>query len=191
MKTGKEDLRVKYTKVMLKKALIELMQENPISKISVKLLCEKADINRSTFYAHYTDQYDLLKQLEREIINEFEKYLSEEDFSKQTSQTFQALNQILAYTAKNSELFKVLLSENGDSGFQREIMHLAQQKTITALRDDQRIEPRTSEYLQYFIVTGALSILQKWLQDGMVESPEAMTELTSNLLYKGLSAFYH
>lgn len=190
MKTEKVDLRVKYTKMLLKKALVELMKDNPISKISVKLLCEMAEINRSTFYAHYTDQYDLLKQLEQEVIAELQKHLAEDDFSKQTAQSIQALNQILVYIAKNADIFKTLLSENGDSGFQREIMLLAQQKTISALQNDRRIDPRTSEYLQSFIVTGALSILQRWLQDGMVESAETMTELISKLLYKGLSAFY-
>jgi AcrR family transcriptional regulator len=190
MKTEKTDRRVKYTKILLKKSLVELMREHPISKISVKILCEEADINRSTFYAHYTDQYDLLKQLEQEVITELEKHISNDDFSKQTAQTVQALNQILAYIAKNDDLFKILLSENGDSSFQKEIMLLAQQKTISALQNDQHIDPRTSEYLQCFVTTGALSIIQKWLREGMVESTETMSELASNLLYKGISAFY-
>ncbi|WP_286946022.1 TetR/AcrR family transcriptional regulator [Acetobacterium sp. UBA5834] len=43
---------------------MELMETRPISKISVKMICETADINRSTFYAHYADQYALLTQLE-------------------------------------------------------------------------------------------------------------------------------
>ena len=190
MKTEKIDRRVKYTKMLLKKSLVDLMRELPISKISVKLLCDAADINRSTFYAHYTDQYDLLKQLEQEVIAELEKHISKDAFTKQTAQTVKALNQILDYIAKNTDLFKVLLSENGNSTFQREIMLLAQQKTIRALQSDQRIDPRTSEYLQCFATTGALSIMQKWLQDGMVEPTEKMSELASKLLFKGLSAFY-
>jgi hypothetical protein len=44
--------------------------------------------------------------------------------------------------------------------------------------------------LQCFAVTGALSIVQKWLQDGIIESTEKMSELTSKLIYKGVSAFY-
>jgi AcrR family transcriptional regulator len=190
METEKLDRRVKFTKTLLKNSLVELMRKYPISKISVKLLCETADINRSTFYAHYTDQYDLLKQLEQEVILDLGKYISKDDFFKQTSQTTQALNQIMVYIAKNADLFKILLSENGDSTFQREIMLLAQQKTISDLKSDKHMDPRTSEYLQCFVTKGALSILQKWLQDDMVESPESMSELASKLLYKGLSAFY-
>lgn len=190
MKTEKIDRRVKYTKMLLKESLVELMREYPISKVSVKFLCEAADINRSTFYAHYTDQYDLLRQLGQEVVAELKKHISKDDFSKQTEQTVQALNRILEYISRNADLFKILLSENGDSSFQREIMLLSQQETISNIRNDQNIDTRTSEYLQCFVVTGALSIVQKWLQDGMTESTEQMTEIVSKLLYKGISAFY-
>jgi len=190
MKTEKIDRRVKYTKILLKNSLIELMREKPISKISVKMLCEAADINRSTFYAHYADQYDLLKQLEQEVVAELKKYITKDVFSKQTAQTVQSMGQILDYIAKNADLFKILLSENGDSSFHREIMFLAQQKIISDIINDPGIDQRISEYLQYFAVSGALSIVQKWLQDGIVESTEKMSELTSKLIYDGVSAFY-
>lgn len=190
MRTGKIDRRVKYTKMLLEKSLVELMQENPISKISVKMLCETADINRSTFYAHYTDQYDLLKQLEQEVVAELKKYISKETFSKQTVHTLQLMSQILDYIASNAALFKVLLSENGNSTFHRDIMGIVQQKVISDIHNNAGIDGRTSEYLQCFAVTGALSIIQKWLQDGIVESTERMSELTSKLLYNGISAFY-
>jgi AcrR family transcriptional regulator len=190
MKIEKIDRRVKYTKMLLKQSLVDLMRDNPISKVSVKMLCEAADINRSTFYAHYSDQYDLLKQIEQEVIAEFGKNITKHSFHKHNPETVQGLNEILIYIAKNAELFKVLLSENGDSNFQRELMLLAQQKTISELRNDQSIDARTSEYLQSFVVTGALNVVQKWLQDGMSESTEKMAEITSKLLYNGLSGFY-
>ena len=61
MKELKMDRKTRYTRMVLQDSLIELMKEKPISKITIKELCEKADINRTTFYAHYTDQYDLLR----------------------------------------------------------------------------------------------------------------------------------
>ncbi|KNY25831.1 TetR/AcrR family transcriptional regulator [Pseudobacteroides cellulosolvens] len=190
MKSEKADQRVKITKMLLKKSLVELMRENPISKISVKMLCEAADINRSTFYAHYTDQYDLLKQLEQEVISELKKHLSNDAFSKHTEQTAQAMSQILDYIAKNADLFKTLLSENGNSNFHREIMSLAQQKTISDIHNNPSIDESTSKYLQCFAVTGALSIVQKWLQDGITEPTEKMSELISKIIFKGVSGFY-
>jgi hypothetical protein len=97
--------------------------------------------------------------------------------------------QILEYAKENSELFKALLSEHGDLAFQKDIMLLAQQKTISEIRSIQNVEARTSEYLQLFVITGALSVVEKWLQDGMLESTQKMAEICSKLLFKGLSGF--
>ncbi len=189
MKTEKIDRRVKYTTLLLKESLIKLMKNYSISKISVKMLCEDADINRSTFYAHYNDQFDLLRQLEQEVITEFENYIDMHTMTDPVD-TVAILKQLLEYAAKNVDLFRVLLSENGDSEFQRDILSLAQRQIISNLKSDQSLDPRTSEYLQRFIIAGALEILQKWIQDGTVESTQQMAELLSKLLFQGVSSFF-
>ncbi len=189
MKTEKMDRRVKYTTLLLKGSLIKLMKNYSISKISVKMLCEDADINRSTFYAHYNDQFDLLRQLEQEVITEFENYIDMHTMTDPVD-TVAILKQLLEYAAKNVDLFRVLLSENGDSEFQRDILSLAQRQIISNLKSDQSLDPRTSEYLQRFIIAGALEILQKWIQDGTVESTQQMAELLSKLLFQGVSSFF-
>ena len=67
METKRDDRRTQYSKRVIREALFELMQEKPLNKITVKELCERADVNRSTFYAYYTDIYDL----DRKLIKEF------------------------------------------------------------------------------------------------------------------------
>jgi AcrR family transcriptional regulator len=190
MKTEKIDRRIKYTNLLLRESLISLMQTTPISKISVKILCESADINRSTFYAHYTDPYDLLRKLEQEVIAEVNEYIDTQETSEQSEFATQILKQVLEYAGKNSGLLKVLLSENNDSKFQEDIMTLAQQKIIEDVRNNQNLDPRISEYLQCFIISGALKIIEKWLQDGMTETPQKMAELISKLLFQGISPFF-
>ncbi|EGD48492.1 TetR/AcrR family transcriptional regulator [Ruminiclostridium papyrosolvens DSM 2782] len=185
MKIEKIDRRVKYTNLLLKESIIELLKTKHISKVSVKMLCNTADINRSTFYAHYADQYDLLEKLEQEVMTNLKEYINHVK-----NEPSQVLNQVLEYAAKDAELFKVLLSENCGSAFQRDFMSLSQQKIISKVKDDHSIDVRTSEYLQCFILSGALEIFKKWLHDGMVESPEQMAELISKLLFQGTSFFY-
>ena len=69
MEQKRDDRRTQYSKRVIKESLFQLMQEKPINTITVKELCERADVNRSTFYAYYTDIYDL----DRKIIKEFFK----------------------------------------------------------------------------------------------------------------------
>ena len=55
--------RTEMTKLLFRTALIELMQVKPFHKITVKEICEQADLNRTTFYLHYTDQTQLLNDI--------------------------------------------------------------------------------------------------------------------------------
>jgi len=184
----KIDHRVRLTKQLIRESLIELMREMPISRISVKKLCEAADINRSTFYAHYDNPYDLLSQIQKDTISELAEYLSHDIISGQPELSIQVLSKILEYAKENSELFKVLLSKNGDFTFQSDIMRLAQERTIDDLRK-KNLGKRTTEYLQLFITTGAINVIEKWMQDGMPESTQEIAELCLTLLYKGLSGY--
>ena len=56
----KKDLRVIKTQNLLYNTLLELLKSSPFEEIKVSDICDKALINRSTFYAHYSDKYELL-----------------------------------------------------------------------------------------------------------------------------------
>ena len=56
----KTDLRIVKTNKALYEALLLLMKEKTFEEIKISDLCQKALINRSTFYAHYNDKYELL-----------------------------------------------------------------------------------------------------------------------------------
>lgn len=71
----KSDARVRYTKHVLKKSLLTLLKEKPINKITVKEVCELAELNRATFYTHYTDCFALMEDIEQELIDAFEESL--------------------------------------------------------------------------------------------------------------------
>ena len=62
------DRRVRKTRGQLRQGLVRLMREKSIQDITVKELCEKAWINKSTFYAHYTDLYDLSDRVEAGVV---------------------------------------------------------------------------------------------------------------------------
>ena len=79
----KTDRRILKTKRVLRESLLYLLKEQPIQKISVSLLCEKSDINRSTFYTYYSSPMDLLESIEDEILNTLEEDMIQ--FEKENS----------------------------------------------------------------------------------------------------------
>lgn len=190
MEQKKEDRRVRLTKRAIRESLVELMQERPISKISVKMICEAADINRSTFYAHYTDQYDLLKKTQQEVMEGFSQQILGLTLAGQAEETVPLLLQILEYARSNAALFRVLLSESGDASFQSGLVYIAQQKTLQEIREDKRLDKKTAAYLEAFAISGYVSIIRKWLDDGCTDEPEPLARLMTKLLFEGIMNVY-
>lgn len=64
------DNRVRYTKMVLQQALLQILSGKNIDRVTVKELCEKAGVNRGTFYLHYSTPNDLLREIEQQFIDE-------------------------------------------------------------------------------------------------------------------------
>ena len=72
-----ENQRVRLSKMLLKNALITLLNEKPLEKITIYELCAKAQLNRVTFYKYYGSQYDLLTDIENDCFHKLEEILSD------------------------------------------------------------------------------------------------------------------
>ena len=94
------DLRIEKTKNCIINAFIELRSRKELEKITVKELCEKAQVNKSTFYTHYHDIYDLSEQLENDLVTSLMEELNHPK------------NVIENPTAFTRELFEGCLSKN-------------------------------------------------------------------------------
>ena len=79
-----KDYRVRVTKMLIRKEFTQLLKEKPVQSITVRELCERTGINRSTFYNHYQDVYDLLEQIENEMLGETQR-APEKHFSRKRS----------------------------------------------------------------------------------------------------------
>ena len=104
MKPKLEDRRVRRTKKLLKESFIELMSEKQIKDITVKDLTEHADLNRGTFYLHYLDIYDLLNQLEDEVIENVSMMIQDFNFRNSNQSTYLLLEQLFEYIYDNKHI---------------------------------------------------------------------------------------
>lgn len=176
MKGSVKDRRVLRTKRMIRDALACLLTERSFESISVKDLIEKADINRSTFYIHYRDKYDLLERSADEIIKRIEelghKIVQVELNSTNIEEI--ALNnmKLLEYVHKNSSLIKVLLGPKGDLSFQFKLRNMIRESYCVQLKNKTGV--LLVEYISAYIASAHLGALQQWLENGMKESPKEM-----------------
>jgi AcrR family transcriptional regulator len=181
MGSGKDDRRVKYTKMVLKESFINLLERKDISQISIKEICEDADINRATFYAHYSDQYDLFRKIENELLDNINAQLAEIDQINNNVNAVILAEKIFEYIKENAKLCKLLLSDRGDFSFQKQIMMLVYDKIITELTDNNKITKEDAEYVYSFTITGCVGIVQKWLDDDMKKSAHFMADMVIKL----------
>lgn len=176
MRSEKVDRRVKYTKMVLKESFIKLLEKKDISQISVKEICEDADINRATFYAHYNDQYDLMKKTQDELLENIEAYLAVYTHNDLAVVPVDTLERIFEYIKENAQLCKLMLSERGDLNFQKRVLMLVYEKNISDLTKSGTISKEDAEYIYAFTLTGCVGAVQRWLNDDMKKSPRFMAE---------------
>jgi AcrR family transcriptional regulator len=164
----KENRKSRYSKMVIRESLMELMKAKSILSVSVKDICEIADISRSTFYDHYKDQYDLLKQIEHETLAYFEDILNKYKDKQAKKDIFQMVEEMLTYIANNGNTIQVLLSEYGDLGFQKKLLyHFIMHNQITKYFSENQQNEETKSYYSVFLVHGAIGLIQHWLKDNM------------------------
>jgi AcrR family transcriptional regulator len=163
-----ENRKIRYTKMVIRDSLTEIMKTKPILHVSVKDICELADISRSTFYAHYKDQYDLLKQIEQETLAYFEDMLNRYKDKHSKKETAQMVEEMLTYIANNGNSIQVLLSENGDISFQKKLFeHFTNHNLVTKYFSEKQQDDETKTYYSVFLINGYIGLIQHWLKTSM------------------------
>ncbi|WP_453996377.1 TetR-like C-terminal domain-containing protein [Bacillus nitroreducens] len=186
MTSSKMDRRKQYTRMVLKESLMKLLKIKPISTITVKEVCEEADINRSTFYAHYSDQFDLLEKMEEEITKDMITYLDQYDFDKE-DQSLHVTEKLLDYIVTKQDIFQILLDDRGDTPFQQKVMAIFHRYVMKNWAGSY-LEDDISEYITTFIISGSIYVIKNWLKNGMDKSPKELAALINNIINNGITA---
>jgi AcrR family transcriptional regulator len=184
----KTDRRSQITRKMLQDSLVELMKGKSILRISIRAICEAAEVSRTTFYTYYKDQYELLEQMEEETLIEFDKVVKKHN-SSGTLPTVQELTSLiedfLRYIAGNCNSIQVFLGENGESGFQRKFAKFLTDRMRESRNTRQTKtlpDEQTLNYRSAFMRDGSIAILQEWLKNGMDMSIRDMAKLLTHLV---------
>lgn len=170
-----ENQRTRLTKRLIEDAFIQLLRERPIGKISVKEICVRSQINRSTFYSYYLDPYDLLEYTQNKAIAPFLDYVKTHRKDAFERKNLLALCKTLR---EEKDFLNVFVNGNGCYNFNR--------RFVIALSDawnaDVRFSPneKTYYYLGFYLV-GFFSVLQEWLRNDCVYPEEGIAEIFLDL----------
>ncbi|MDD4663715.1 MAG: TetR-like C-terminal domain-containing protein [Caldisericia bacterium] len=187
MKPIKEDRRVRMTKLILRDSLLELMKKKSINKITPTEICRQADINRNTFYSHYSSPYDLLMQIENALYEEIRQSIEQSLKAENISALLQEICQSIV---KNGELCRIMFSDHGDKDFLKRIIYIAHDKSIAEWKSFTRhSDTEQLELLYTFTANGSVAIIQDWVQTGMKTPPGEIARFIEKASNHGLEAF--
>ena len=185
-----KDHRTRVTKMLIRRAFTDLLRVKPVQSISIKELCEKAGVNRGTFYAHYASVHDLLMQMEDEMLAEINEVLSSllptdrGDVSslRISTELFQCLKD-------NADLCTVTLGDFGDKSFAVRMLNMGWEKCFEAYsRYFRGASPKQIAYFYAFVSEGCIGLLRRWLREGMTTSAEEIAAMAERLMLYGASA---
>ena len=173
---------------MVRKAFIELIYLKPIQDLSITELCEKAGINRSTFYKHYTDIYGLLHEIEEDMFADFEAAVATVLNSQGEHEPADVISCIFRYLKENYDMCELALGEHADASFTNRIVKYGRARTIELVkRENIKVNPAHVEYLYSFISSGFVGIILKWYKDNMAFPIEEITKITAHLITTGVA----
>lgn len=190
-KKGDENRSVRHTKEKLQKSLIALLEEKQITQITVKELCTLADVNRGTFYCHYTDIYDMLAQMESAFFTAFEEIFAAcPGTSYSASLTKNYLLAIFTFTYENRDFCRVLLGPNGDMAFVERMKRFVYDKCCMYWRTlNPQIDRRKYDSFNAFVINGCVGILANWLDGDTEESPEEVADAAAKIVSSSIRAY--
>lgn len=172
-----ENQRIRVTKRMLKEALVKLLENKPIEKVTVYEICQTAEINRTTFYKYYGSPFDLIKDIQADFLHELEVNLQEKE-------NLFSLQNILTYIDTHRDACRVLLTSDSFNDFLEEVFSLS---PITR-QIEESIAPKQSEvvrkYAKEFVIYGSYSIIRKWVFSDKPEPPEDIARIVIDLAYR-------
>ena len=168
MREEKKDLRVVRTKKFLYEGLVQLLKERPFEEIKVSDICECALINRSTFYAHYSDKYDLLDSFIKDIKLSLAKELEQNKNISNSREYYLEMLQIFLKHVESKKSFYSAIMVNNQNSVVTDLIYDTLNDDITRrLEDEEKIIYKNvpSDIVAKFYLGAVFNIGVEWLKN--------------------------
>ena len=176
---------------MIREAFIELLKEKDFSKITVTDIVTRADINRGTFYAHYTDTHAIVEEIEQEIIDRMVESFKEFRYQSFFRDPLPLLKSVAEWVQTDMESYRILLNTSGSREFLLKLQrvffeHMAQDTTIPeAIRNSSRFKLQAQ-----FFAAGTVSLYESWFRGELKMSPDEIALEISRLIQENADMIY-
>lgn len=180
---AKEYSCVKRTKKAFENSLTELAKEYPFNKITVKMLCDRAELSRNAFYFHYKDINDLLRSIEDDIVNEIVSLLEvieKVDFPENVYVSVEAL--INTFNERRDTVL-MLFDKNYSVSFTTKVSKIYSDFNFKYFCRFHNNDKKTKyDFFYMFLSSGFYGIIRYWLENPGLMTKEELINLTYTLI---------
>ena len=158
----------KRSRKMIRNAFLDLLKEKNINKITVTDIVNKADLNRSTFYAHYMDVRAITEEMENEVIDKMLEILKKFEFKNFFNNPTPLLLEVSRFLEDNQDTYKILLKANGAETFLKKLKKvfadymLSDTDIPNYLRDSKLVNLRIS-----YFSGGIINMYEDWFNENL------------------------
>ena len=174
MKSSEGNRRVSMTKGLIKTALLDLLEQKDLSKVKVTAICERADVHRSTFYKHYSEPGDVLREIEQDFLNEIPKP-SQLNNRRDHKKANAAAIAFYDFIQQNEKTFRILFNGETGSNFTAKLVDHLCSKYVP---DMNNCDEMTAQFLRLYIVNGVVGMMKEWVYSGFPVSSQKIAEMT-------------
>lgn len=163
----KDDLRVIKTRKLIYQTLLELMKEKTFEEIKVSDICSKAMINRSTFYAHYEDKYELLVDFLSNLKEEFAHELSESCKENLSIREYyiRLISLFLDHIDSKRDVYNSVMINNRSSIMMDILLSVVNDDIVKRFKENDINLKVPTEVISKFYLGGVINIGMEWLSN--------------------------
>ena len=182
------DKRVMKTKRAIHSAMTRLLSVKPIEEITVTELSNAAEINRKTFYSYYNSVYMVAEEMEDEIVERFEDTLRKIDFETLLQDPQTTFNTLARIIASDLDFYETILTNRNQVYFLQKIITSLKERIMALYFDRNSKDFELQEYMLEYIISGLVSVYQKWFKSGRKTDMEELSKYISMLAVNGVKS---
>ena len=164
---NKVDVRIVKSKESLMSALIGLMGKKKLEELTISEICQEADVNRNTFYSHYSSVRELFEEMNGKYMEAL--FASAKVFDEPNDSTIKNLVNVLDKMKEKGNLTKIIFSESNSI---KHLNTLLQILFPTSIINNLKIENLSLDECHAFLIGGITSLILRWIENDFQESPK-------------------
>lgn len=170
---------------MIRQAFFEILKEKAFEKITVTDVVKKAEINRSTFYAHYPDVMGVVEEIQEEILDYTQNFMKNVNFNDFYENPKPYLNQLIQLVAENKELYRLLMTSSMVAKEMDQLKYIMIDRIIETLDGNDRFQSKFDlEFATRFFMGGVVDVYTQWLYGVVDCSLEELTDQLANMIIR-------